>query len=439
MASTVAVDQRRTTVALRRAPLLLFLLGITLNQTSVIFGINLSSADVFAFLILMTMILTTRMYLPRGPSIYFLVLSIVVLTMGGLVVPNVLQIEQGSIEVLTDYLKLATSFGYFLLGVNIVRAGQSRIVLRAFALMAVIVGAIGAAQTIFPALPRIEFMYHWEIRFSGLMNDPNYFSLIQLVAMATLWHDHDIPRRFRYPALVILGLSVLASGSKTGLLTLLILLVWRTFLTTFSAPNRGRYVSPYRALLVGFVVCLPVLCIMILLDESMRMSVAASMDQVPALSRLSPLLVDFEAGIEGDGSGRDSAWGDALRIIGIFPFAGIGVGTYLGIAAQFSDEPVLAHNTFLQIAAEWGFVLTAIFLVWVVILLLKRPVPGAHMPLWHSTRDALLVLLIGSAGISLQNSRILWLIIGMLLAVHLFSRARQPAITQQPRPQEVQQ
>ena len=425
MANTFAVDQRHPT-AFQRSPLLLFLLGITLNQTSVIFDVNLSIADVFAFLILLTMILTARLSIPMGPTIYFLGLSILVITMGGFVAPNVLAIDQSYTAVLTDYTKLATSFGYFLLGINIARAGQARIVLRSFALMAVLIGTIGTIHTLLPALPRLEFMFHWEIRFSGLMNDPNYFSLVQLIAMAVLWHDPDIARRLRYPALVILAASVLASGSKTGMLTLLIFLMWRGFLTIFSSPHQGRYISPYRALLVGVAICLPVLVVIILMDYSMRVSMAATLDQVPALSRVSPLLLDVGTGIEADGSGRNSAWSDAIPIIGIFPLIGVGVGTYLDIAAQFSDEPVLAHNTYLQIAAEWGLVLSAIFLVWVGILLLRRPPLGANMPLWHSTRDALLVLLIGSVGISLQNSRFLWLIIGMLLAVHLFSRARPP-------------
>jgi len=360
-----------------------------------------------------------------------------VITMGGFVVPHVLPIEQTYTAVLTDYTKLATSFGYFLLGVNIVRAGQARIVLRSFAFMAVLIGALGAVQTIVPTLPRFEFMCHSEIRFSGLMNDPNYFSLIQLIAVATLWHDADVARRIRDTALVILAASVLASGSKTGLLTLLILLVWRVFLTIFASPSQGRYVSPYRAVLVGVAICLPILVVVVMLDESIRMSMVAGLDRIPTLSRLTPLLLDFETGIAADGSGRDSAWSNAIPIIGLFPLVGIGVGTYLGVAAELSDEPVLAHNTYLQIAAEWGLVLTGIFLVWVGILLLRRPAPGADMSLLRSTRDAVLVLLIGSAGISLQNSRLLWLFIGMLLAVHLFSKVREPA-QQQPHPQEVQ-
>lgn len=435
MASTSAVAQRHST--LQRAPLFLFFFGITLNQTSVIFNINLSIADLFALILLLLAALTARLLVPLGPTIYFLALSILVIIMGGFVVPNVMSLDQTYTDVLTDYIKLATSFGYFLLGFNIVRAGQARVVLRAFAFMAVVIGAVGALQTAVPALPRLEFMFYYEIRFTGLMSDPNYFAVIQLVAMAVLWHDKDITRKIRYPALIALAASVLASGSKTGMLALLIFLVWRGLPTVFASSNRSRYVSPYRAILIGLVVCLPVLLLIVLLDYSMRMSLAAGLDQVPALSRLTPLLLDFEAGVEGDGSGRDSAWFNAVQIIGLFPLLGVGVGTYLEVATQFTDVPVLAHNTYLQIAAEWGLIFTAIFLIWVVVLLLRRPPAGANLALWHSTRDALLVLLIGSAGISLQNSRLLWLVIGMLLAVHLVARIRQPD-RQQPLHQEVQ-
>lgn len=436
MASTLAVGSRRSTFP--RAPLLLFFFGVMLNQTSIIFEINLSLADFFALILLLLALMTARLSLPLGPTIYFLALSILVIIMGGFVVPNVMDLDQSATTVLTDYIKLATSFCYFLLGFNIARAGQAKIVLRAFAFVAVIIGAVGALQTAIPALPRLDFMFYWEIRFSGFMSDPNYFAVIQLVAMAIIWHDPDISRKIRYPALIALAVSVLASGSKTGMLALLILLVWRGLPTIFVSKNRSRYVSPYRAVLIGLAVCAPVLLLMLMLDYSWRVSMAANLDQIPALSRLSPLLLDFEAGVEGDGSGRDDAWGNAVQIIGLFPLAGVGVGTYLEAAAAFSDEPVLAHNTFLQIAAEWGLVFSAIFMIWVIILLLRRPPMGANLSLWDSTRDALLVLLIGSAGISLQNSRMLWFIIGMLLAVHLVSRARHP-VREQLMDQEVKQ
>lgn len=436
MVSAAPVTQHHP--ALQRAPVLLFFLGITLNQTSVLFNINLSIADFFALLLLVLTLLTARLLVPLGPTIYFLALSILVLIMGGFVVPNFISLDQSYLDVLTDYIKLATSFAYFLLGFNIVRAGQARIVLRAFAFMAVVVGGIGALQTAIPVLPRFDFMFYYEIRFTGLMSDPNYFAVIQLVAMAVLWHDQDISRRIRYPALIALASSVLASGSKTGMLALLIFLVWRGLPTVFSFSNRSRYISPYRAVLIGLVVCAPVLLLIVLLDYSMRMSLATGLDQVPALSRLTPLLLDFEAGVEGDGSGRDSAWFNAIQIIGLFPLFGVGMGTYLEVATEFTDVPVLAHNTFLQIAAEWGLIFTAIFLVWVIVLFLRRPPVGASLALWHSTRDALLVLMIGSGGISLQNSRLLWFIIGMLLAVHVVSKT-QESLQQRSFQQEVQQ
>lgn len=429
MVTTVAAGPRR--LALQRAPLLLFLFGIALNQTSVIFGLNLSIADVFAVVILVLTAMTSRLFFPTGPTIYFFALSLLVLIMGGFITPNVIPIDQTYTDVLADYLKLATSFCYFLLGVNIVRAGQARNVLRAFALTAAFIGVLAVAQTAIPAVPTIEFMLYGEIRFRGLMNDPNYFSVIQLAALAVMWHDKEIARRLRYPALVFLAASVLTSGSKTGTLTLLIFMLWRVVLAIFTRQRSGQGFSGYRILLAVAVPAGLLGLILLLANRALRLSVAASLDQVPALSRLGPLLVDFGSGIELDGSARDDAWLNAIRILEIFPFTGIGAGTYEEVAMELTGSPVLAHNTFLQIAAEWGLIFAAIIGVWILVLLLRRPRPGTSLRLWATTRDALLVIMIGSLGISLQNSRLLWLIVGMLLAVHIFETVRRPVLNQE--------
>ena len=424
MATTVAAEPPR--LAVQRAPLILFLFGIALNQTSVIFEINLSIADVFALILLVLTAMTSRLFFPTGPTIYFFALSVLVIIMGGFITPNVISIDQGVTDVLSDYLKLATSFCYFLLGVNIVRAGQARTVLRAFALMAALIGAIAVIYAVIPGFPRMEFMFYGEIRFRGLMNDPNYFAVISLAALAVLWHDNGLRRSLRYPGIVLLITAVLASGSKTGTMTMLIFLLWRVLAAIFTRRRSGQGFGAYRIMLAVIAPSVLLGLLLLMFNRGIRMSLAGILNQFPATSRLAPLVIDFESGIQMDGSGRDEAWLNSTEIIGRFPFTGIGVGTYEPVAEELTGSPVLAHNTFLQISAEWGLVATAVLLIWLIILILRRPGVGTDFTLWHTTRDALLVILIGSIGISLQNSRLLWLIVGMLLATHLFAMVQQP-------------
>ena len=425
MAHSVGVASNPSPTPSRRIPLILLCLGIALNHTSVVFGINLSAADLITVLLLLVIVLTSKLYSPIGPTVFFIALSILVLLVGGFVTPNVLPISVTTSDVLTDYIKLLTSFCYLLVGFNIARVERAKIVLRAFSLTAALLGLTAVVQSGIPGMPRIEAMFYGEYRFRGLMNDPNYFAVIQLAALAILWHDTSVTRKIRYPALVILSASVLASGSKTGAIALLVFFMWRIF-AGILVPSRTK--SAGRRL--GAIVLVPGLLagiIVLLADPAWRIDLAARLDQVPALSRLAPLLLDFQSGVEMGGSSRDSAWNNALAIIELSPLTGIGVGTYLETSAVTTGTPVLAHNTFLQIAAEWGLVFAALFFVGVVILIMKRPPDSADIRLWSSTRDAILVMLVGSIGVSLNNARLFWFTLGIILAIHVFSALPQRA------------
>lgn len=419
--AALANDRRRT--SFQPAPLLLFCLGIAFNHTSVIFGINLSAADVFAVMLLFLILLASRLYIPIAPTIFFIALSVLVILVGGFLAPEWLPISLTTTDVLTDYVKLLTSFCYFILGVNIARTHQATIVLRAFALTAAVVGLAAIVQSGIPGMPRIEMMFYGEYRFRGLMNDPNYFAVIQLAALAILWHDTNVARKIRFPALVVLSTSVLASGSKTGAIAMLVFFIWR-LLAGILLPSGQRTVTK-RITSVSLIPVTLAGIIILTADPVWRINLAARLDEIPALSRLAPLLVDFQSGVEMGGSSRESAWNNALSMIEISPLTGIGVGTYLEASSVVTGMPVLAHNTFLQIGAEWGLVFAAIFFTGVLILLLKRPPTDANVQLLASTRDAMLVMLVGSIGVSLNNARLFWFTLGIVLAVHIFSATSQ--------------
>ncbi|EPM6862633.1 hypothetical protein [Enterococcus hirae] len=89
---------------------------------------------------------------------------------------------------------------------------------------------------------------------------------------------------------------------------------------------------------------------------------------------------------------------------------GIGFVDYSSVALSVSGSPTIAHNTFLQIAVEWGIVpammgMLLVFGQFVRKLLLKK---------WLL---CLLILanIIFSFSISLQNSRLLWILVGLLV------------------------
>src|SRR5690625_7755465 len=84
---------------------------------------------------------------------------------------------------------------------------------------------------------------------------------------------------------------------------------------------------------------------------------------------------------------------------------------------------MLAHNTYLQGSAEWGLILAVVFFVWLARHTFLRPLEISHRAAWAISSNALLVLLVGSLGLSLNYSRLFWVLLGATVATHLLSQA----------------
>ncbi len=107
------------------------------------------------------------------------------------------------------------------------------------------------------------------------------------------------------------------------------------------------------------------------------------------------------------------------------PFTGTGFGGYQAASDTITEDFVLAHNTYIQMAAEWGLVLTGIFLLAVIWLLKNTGVEPKNGGLDGGCQVAVMVFLVGSLGISLNNARILWVLLGALFAL---SRTRDAGL-----------
>ena len=104
------------------------------------------------------------------------------------------------------------------------------------------------------------------------------------------------------------------------------------------------------------------------------------------------------------------------------------MGTYLEVAHALTGGAVLAHNTYLQILAEWGIPLALALFTGIAAVTARRPPDPERRALWGIGSTALLVLLVGSMGLSLNNSRVFWVLLGVTAATHLLSRpADSPA------------
>jgi O-antigen ligase len=138
---------------------------------------------------------------------------------------------------------------------------------------------------------------------------------------------------------------------------------------------------------------------------------------IPALARIELLFTDFSSAFSENGSGRNITWKVALQLIQLSPVIGIGIGTYSNIAIELFHQSDISHNTFLQLSAEWGIPLAFIFFIYVFFIL--GSATFTRKPNWDHNlilRDIIIILLIGSMAISLNNARILWLVLGALVS-----------------------
>lgn len=392
----------------RMENVLIATLGLGLNQAEVVLGANLSFADIFLVLLLIYLLIKGELWIPTVPFVFYLVLF-GWMSMASLFVMQP-PIGDGTItlKVFIGLLKLTICFLFCVVAMNVVRRGLGWTMFRGFYSGAVLVSVFSIPQIIgFGSLVPSIF-YKVGSRFSGLTDDPNYFAVMMACALALVWSDNRVAIRTRFLMSAPLVSGILASGSKTGLLTLLVVLGW--FVVGIDRYGRSRNRISLQIAATTLVAVVFILTVVFF--DSFLEAISTVSKQVPALDRISTLATDFDSAVSEDGSSRNIAWQTGILVVASHPLMGIGSGTYELVGQYLNAYGSLAHNTYLQIAAEWGLPLCCLFFVWVCIGFIG-PMARAHMSSFQtaSTR-ALIALAVGSMGVSLNNARLLWVVIG---------------------------
>ena len=402
---------------------IMVVLGLTLNHYAVILGLNLSLADPVVAALVVVLALGRKLWIPVAPLVFFLVLTVQLLAVTVALVPAWTSLPVPVSDTVLDLTKLVVSFLCLVLGVQAVRLGHARLALRAFVVGAVMVSAIAVITQVAP-LPGTQALYYGGFRFQGLTNDPNNYAVMTIAALAVLWYDRGVRLWLSIGASAILISGVLLSASKTGAVTLALLVVWRALglRTPLGEDTQSR---ARRALAAVGALGIAVMVLLIAPSTGLGGTLAEFTDHVPALDRISTLLVSFDSAIAGNGSERSAAWATAVALILFSPLLGVGMGTYLTVAVETTGHEVLAHNTYLQIMAEWGLPLAMIFLIWAARATLLKPGGTAHRAVWATSSTAFLVLMVGSVGLSLNNSRLFWFLLGITAATHMLSPSRR--------------
>lgn len=384
----------------------LFFMTIFLHQSNVIFGVNLSLADVFCFTILSLFIIQKRLIIPTTPMFFFIILTLTVLITTTYYVPIKFQYYPDLSRIISEYIKLIAIFTYLVIGFNLSRINQIETIVKWYSVFGIFLGIIAIIFTVFSIKVFSSVLFFADIRFRGLMNDPNYFSVLQITSLVYFTRIKKIKVKYKCFAILITSLSVLTSGSKTGIITLFFYLTIRTIEHVVIHKKKLKVIIAQ----LFFILTLSILLFIL---PKFEFNIVSS---IPSFARIKLLFTDFTAAISENGSGRGVTLDAALNIIQESPFFGVGIATYTGIAATKYSVDNVAHNTYLQLAAEWGIPLSVVLFTFISIILIKsNTVKVMNTEITIILRDIIIILLVGSMAISLNNARVLWLFLGALV------------------------
>lgn len=379
----------------------LSLLAIFLNHSYIMFGINTSFADFFCLMALLLII--NKIVIPIKYLLFFLLLSLSVLFTSTFFVPMLFSFDPGMNQVISSYLKLVAVFLYFILGFNIAKLGFIDKILKWYSVFGLLCAIIGIIWSILKINFLSEILFFDGTRYRGFMNDPNYFSIIQITSLAYL--SRTVKTKYKFIIWTVFMLSVVVTGSKTGMITLIVYSCIR-FIEYLVKMKKNIFMVSLIIIMLFIIFPLIISNIHIIFH---KLSIA-----FPSFSRIESIFIDFSSAISENGSSRDHSWKNAIYLILISPILGIGVGTYSGLAESFFGDPTIAHNTYLQLAVEWGVPLSFIFFIYTFSIL------GISYIKYRGNKicilsDIIIILLIGSLAISLNNARMFWLYFGALV------------------------
>jgi O-antigen ligase len=196
-------------------------------------------------------------------------------------------------------------------------------------------------------------------RASGFCNDPNYFALLGLIALPVVLYRRRIePGGWWTTRAVIIGVSIVFSGSRSGILFLPLAYTLSGLLLRRHLTSKAFYV------LAVAIIGVPL--------------VAATFNRLPGYMR-----AVFDSRSYDELSARNSlreryrVTRAALAAAREHPVFGYGIGNVVNHPLNFYN--ILSHNTYLEILAETGAIGLALY-SWLIIHFLKRLIRMSKLP-----------------------------------------------------------
>lgn len=384
--------------------ILLIGLAIFIQQSFVIGGINISIAD-FIILILFAYILINH---SKIIEVNFILIFILILYIYRILMTVILGVFDDILiinlkEILATSIKFAFVVIYLLIGSIILKLSNSRtIFLKSYVISSAMIGILCVFRSVFKTPLLMRLLFFDELRSKGLMNDPNYFAMTQIISLILVF---KLTHRFFYRLVLslIILLSIFTTGSKTASIIILLLIMGYCAIKLF---NRN---------VVSIVSVLSVFSIL-LLGAFYMINFGNwhiyDVDLGGSFNRMTSIFKEGTASINESGSDRSLVWLNAISLIK-YTF-GLGLFDYVHVGTYLNGVSLVAHNTYLQIFAEWGIVFGLVFIFYLIYLLfslIKFNENGRNI-VWIAI---LLILMVYFMTVSFNNSRYVAFVIGILI------------------------
>jgi O-antigen ligase len=241
----------------------------------------------------------------------------------------------------------------------------------------------------------------------GPSSDPNYeaLSIVMMLPLALYLVFHDKNRFWRLSALFslpMLTFAVFVSQSRGGVVALITV----SLLGWLHSPKKLSFAVGGLLLAVALAISAP--------------SVTWNrFEQIQVTGRP-------QTGAEMSTRTRIELWRGGIRMIGLHPLSGIGldqfknqVGYYNAALYRVSNRAYIAHNTYIQIAAEEGLPILVIFvcMLWLAIRNLDFAVRAGSFrgldDVAGAMRFGLIAYLIAACFLSAQFEKTLWVFVAL--------------------------
>lgn len=374
--------------------ILLFLFGFFLMMQKNIAGVNFSFSDIFILIIAMIALLKRKNKI-NMLTIVIISLFISLEMLNSFFIVYTIPIVVPLRLIFSGIIKFIVTIFYFIAGINIFNKLETNSIFKGFLYSGIVTSLVGIG-TYFYRIPILNdiFSFQFGSRYVGLMSDANYLAVMLCSTIPIILETKIIEKKlYKLICLLITVLGIITTGSKTGLVLILVYFFYRSFIIKFS----------FKKFLLAGSISIVIAIIFIYTGPDILHFIE---NKIPNGIRLVSIFTETNALSEG-GSSRIAAWDSGFELIKLFPMFGIGFGMYQFLGMYYNGTDLLAHNTYIQLFAEWGILIASVFFLYVAysIFISKREM---------YIKDIMIIFLVSFLSISLNNARLFWLLLGAL-------------------------